>query len=217
MKKLLCILLAAVLTVSLWACNNQADTGDDTPTTPPIEGPDFSLGETTDTAYYNTVFGLICTLSEDWSFITLQELREWNGIVGELTYEEMHKTLKKAELVNLTEATRKDGLAGISVSMEKRGLTEIDSLNLKEYIESSIPVVEDQFEAGGYTDTLIEPTTLRVSGVEYDVMMITSRYSNIPIYVARLCYKTGRYVVVVSVWSMLSNEIPQLLEHIVII
>lgn len=217
MKKFLCLLLAFVTSLGLCACNNQADTGNDTPTTPPIEDPDFSLGETTDTTYYNTVFGLICNLSEDWSFITLQELREWNGIVGDLTYEEMHKTLKKAELVNLTEATRKDGLAGISVSMEKRGLTEIDSLNLKEYIESAIPVVEDRFEAGGYTDTLIEPTTLRISGVEYDGMMITSHYSGYPLYETRLCYKTGRYVIVVSVWSILSNEVPQLLEHIIII
>jgi len=216
MKKFLCLLLVLVTSLGLCACHKPS-TPDDTPTTPPITDPDFSLGETTDTTYYNTVFGLICNLSEDWSFITLQEFREWNGIVGELTYEEMHKTLKNAELVNLTQATREDGLASISVTIEKRGLTEIDSLNLKEYIESSIPVAESQFEAGGYTDTLIQYKTFPISGVEYDGMMITSRFSDYPIYEATLCYKSGRYVILISVWSIFSNELPQLLEHIVII
>ena len=88
MKKIISLLLAMALVLSLAACGSSAEApkGDIKPledTQPAEEDNSFSLGVMQGGVYENAYAGIACALNENWTYKTAEELQDIQGLTRE--------------------------------------------------------------------------------------------------------------------------------------
>lgn len=209
MKKILCILLAAVITMGLCACTGDDDVrGDITPT-----DPQFSLGSTANSTYKNDFLGLSCTLPSDWEFFTDEEIRELNNIVGELVGDELQAALEKADVIYDMYASAQGGMTTINVALEKLSVLQAASMDMKTYLESQFTALKTALENMGCSDVQLEYQKITVGGKEFDGVVITSNIMGVPFYETIFCFVKGRYVANVTIGSVQTDETAKILGY----
>ena len=96
MKRILLVLLAVMMVVSLWGCTGNEDVrGQVSGNTKPAgeetvqqTEPAVSMGKTESNVYKNDFLGISCALSSDWVFYTDEQIRELNNFAADAAGEE---------------------------------------------------------------------------------------------------------------------------------
>jgi len=209
MKKLLCILLATVLTMGLLACSGDEDIRGDVPPT----DPQLALGSTANNTYKNDFLGLSCSLPSDWVFYTDEEIRELNNIVGDLVGDELEAALEKADVIYDMYASAPGGMATINVAMEKLSVLQAVSVNLKTYLESQFATLKTALENMGCSNVQLEYQKVTVDGKEFDGVAITADIMGVPFYETLFCFVKGRYIANVTIGSVQTDNAATILDY----
>lgn len=239
MKKLFCLLLSALLLLSLFGCvpNPENLRGEietpsssttlqgevETPTNSTTasskaedsssDGPEFSLGTTENNHYYNNLFGISCTIPSDWVFYTDEQMMELNNLTMDMFDGDIAEALKNATIIYDMFAQDSYGFNSTNVNMELLEPMQFVMLNLKENIESMLPALEQSYANMGYTNIQSAYTRVTVDGKEYDGMKVSAQIQGINIYSISFCYKRAYYLVNVNVTSFITDETDTLLSY----
>ena len=109
MKKLIVIMLCLMMMTSLIACSKSPSEGEvrgeqttNEKTQEESEAEtsekEFSLGETDGLVYENKFIGIGCTLEDNWSFYSDEEIMELNNYTADVAGEDYEKIMEGADL-----------------------------------------------------------------------------------------------------------------------
>ena len=240
MKKLFCLLLSALLLISLCGCvpntgnlrgeietpsssedlrgevqtpSSSENISDDDETPPTTSEPVLSLGKTENNRYHNDYFGVSCTLPSDWFFYTDEEIRELNNFTMDSLDEDFAENLKNATIIYDMFAKTPNGFNFTNITMEKLTPLQVLTSDLKTALESQFPTLESSYANMGYTNIQTAYQKVTVDGKEYDGMKLTAQLQGIDFYVVSICYLKKSYLVSVSVASLVTDDTDTLLSY----
>ena len=225
MKKILCSLLAILMLASLCGCASGGDSsnirgeivgGNAAPveTAPPATEPAFSFGKTAANTYKNDFLGISCTLPEEWTFYTDQQILEMNSLTGEFLDEETAKLVEDAAIIYDMMAVKQEDGSTISVNLEKLSAVQLLALDIQASLEAQIDTIISTYENMGYTDVQVVSEKITVDGKEYDNLTITAKIMDLDFYAHCFAFRKGSYLANVTVCSMLEDSTATYLSYL---
>ena len=192
MKKILCLILAALTCISLCACGAKevpedevrgeiVEGGDAAGDNEAQEGgsdsekePEFSIGKASGNTYKNDFLGLSCTLPSDWTFYSEEQMLEMNNFTGSYLDETVQEQIKNATIIYDMYAVRGNTGSSISINLEKLSKAQAAVLDLKDTLEAQISAIKNGYSNMGYTDIEISYQKVKVDGRSLDALLLTA-------------------------------------------
>lgn len=222
MKSVTVPVVALLLSFALCACAEPAEprgevivnTTQSAPeTTQATEEPaGLSIGETAGQTYQNAFIGIGCTLPEEWTFYTDEQIRELNAISAELAGEEYQKALEAATVIYDMYVIHDNGMDSINVNLEKINGLYLATLDLKENMENAAGMLEQALGNMGYTDFTYRLATTAIEDEEFVCMDTVSRYDDIIMYQRLISVKCNGYLANITVTTFDENRNDILME-----
>lgn len=225
MKKLISIILAAVMLLSLCACGGKEDgvtepsttvptTPTTVPTTAPVETQAPQLGSYENGVYSNSYIGIKCTVDQEWYVYNNEEMAQLNGLVLDtMTDEDLVEQLKNADVAYLFYAMKNDGLISMNITMEKLNLVSGILLDEKSYAKASVQQLPAALESMGMTDVTAQEEMFTFAGQEHAGISVHSTYSGVDFYEKLICIKAGEYMAVITLASYGEDVTSELLNY----
>lgn len=232
MKKFVRILAALLALLLLAGCGAEPEEvgGQLTPaddSTTPVEATEVSdpekkaaLGRLEGGVYTNGYTGYGCTLDENWTFYSAEELQELPENVAELMEgSELAETGDFLGQITDMMAENANDLTTINVLYQKLSMQDrlvYMALNEEQIIDATLgqmdAMVDAYAQAGIMVDTM-EKTTVTFLGEERTALLTSATIEGIPYYTLQLFdYHLGQYSVTLTLASYVENNTAQLLE-----
>lgn len=198
MKKVLALITALVLAISLCACGKKDIRGK-------ISGEnggdevEFSLGVVDGLTYENAFIGLGCTLDSDWSFYSDEQIRELNNVLTDIAGDEYVEMMKNADIVYDMYATDSSGTNILNVNLEKVNFLQLAVLDVGEALEGQVPALVDTLVNIGYHNVNCVRTTVIVGDEEYDAIKASSEFGDAKMYETIFAKKCSGYLANITV------------------
>lgn len=213
MKKLLALTLVIIMVCSLSGCglvknivnrylnkpqtdinyeiNEFADVTEVTETQ--AEEKTFSLGTISGTTYESEFLSIGCTLSDDWTFYTDEEIKELNNMSTDLAGEEYEKLMEQSTIVYDMMASSNDQLSSVNIVLEKSNEMAVSAFDLEKNGDVIAQSAKPSLENIGFTDVNYTITTTEFLGEEvqclkWDMKMGTMDYYEIQVFVKAYDY-----------------------------
>ncbi len=232
MKKLIAIMLAALMVLSLAACGEEpalttipittAATTEPTtvPTTAPttvpetteavIEGP--KLGTVEGNTYTNAFLGITATLDADWAFANEEEMAQIRGMTVEaMTDESLAEMLETSGTVMDMYAMDAQG-RNINIVLENLNIIQTIALTEKAYAESASDQVPATLEGMGCENVTTEVTEISFAGQTHAALKIYARIMGTDIYETLVMVKQGNYIACITVTSFVEDTTTEILD-----
>ncbi len=188
MKRLAALALAGLLVLCLAACGSKGD------------AVSYTAGVVDGSIYTNRYFGFAVTLSEDfgWTYFTDDQIAQVTGQAADaLDSEEFNKMLESGQTVTEMYAFRNDS-ATVNVGVENLGAVNGAKMDESAYADASLEVLPDQLTAAGFTNLVLNKTTLTFAGAEHYGINIIGEVQGVALQETLACVKVGNYVAVVT-------------------
>ena len=232
MKKFVRILAALLALLLLAGCGAEPEEvgGQLTPaddSTTPVEATEVpdpekkaALGRLEGGVYTNGYTGYGCTLDENWTFYSAEELQELPENVAELMEgSELAETGDFLGQITDMMAENANDLTTINVLYQKLSMQDrlvYMALNEEQIIDATLgqmdAMVDAYAQAGIMVDTM-EKTTVTFLGEERTALLTSATIEGIPYYTLQLFdYHLGQYSVTLTLASYVENNTAQLLE-----
>lgn len=179
-----------------------------------------ALGRLEGGVYTNSYTGYGCTLDENWTFYSADELQELPENVAELMEgSELAETGDFLGQITDMMAENVNDLTTINVLYQKLSMQErlaYMALNEEQIMDATLgqmdAMVDAYAQAGIMVDTM-EKTTVTFLGEERTALLTSSTIEDIPYYTLQLFdYHLGQYSVTLTLASYVENNTAQLLE-----
>ena len=216
MKKILSLLLATIMLLSLCACGGSTDDvrGETSPqATSSEETPEYSFGKASGSSYKNDFLGISCELPEGWVFYTEQQLLEMNNIISEFVDEDALEQLRNASIIYDMYASDSN-FNSITVNLEKFNALQMATLDIKASLEGQKDGIISSYQGMGYQDIQVEYQKVTVDGQEYDGLVIDASIQGVSFYAKAFAFKKGNYLANVTVASVGSDATDTILSYI---
>lgn len=201
MKRASTLLLALVMVFTLAAISPAARAEDS-----------FGTGTIQDNVYWNETMKIGCALDENWYFYSEEEILEVNGMTAEALDGEIAEILESGGTLTDMFAQSMETGANVNVVFERVSLANSLFYNEKSYIEASFATVEDAFAQLGIEDVEFTIQETEFMGETHCSVLITGMYSGVPIYEQVVVVKDGRNFTVVTVFTVLEEELEEVLS-----
>lgn len=229
MKKIPVFLIAISLLFALSACSSGDDevrgSVDNTDNKPPVAGDvaengentgtneegqstetDYEMGSINGGAYTNTFLGIGCTLDENWTYYSDEQLLELNGLVADAVQDEdIAQMLKDNEVIYDMYAAADDGMVSMNICFENLGVLYGTALDESSYIDMASENAVQALESMGYSSLSYEKKTVDFAGAERQCLAITGTIQEVPCYEEVICIKEGNYMAVITLASFYEN------------
>lgn len=222
MKKWIAAILAVMMVLSMAACGSQEPPVSNlTPNnnTNTEQKDTVSLGQMQGGIYTNTYAGFQCTLDENWTYKTAEELQELPDTAKDL----FEGTAIDAELLTTTViadmmAENATTLANINVQYQKLDLaqrlvfaTATEEQVIDETLKDKDTLISSYTQAG-MSDVTMEKKTVTFLGEERSGIYTTATISGIPCYIMQIVdYSKGSYGVTLTLTSYMEDTTDSLL------
>lgn len=201
MKRATTLLLALVMVFTLAAISPAAMAEDS-----------FGTGTIQDNVYWNETMKIGCALDETWYFYSEEEIMEANGTTAEVLEGEIAEMIENGGAITDMFAQNLETGATLNVVFERVSLANSLLYNEKNYIEASIPTVEDAFAQLGIENVELTIQDMEFMGETHCAVLITGLYSDVPVYEQVAVVKDGRNFIVVTIFSVLEGEAEEVLS-----
>ena len=201
MKRATTLLLALVMVFTLAAISPAARAEDN-----------FGTGTIEDNVYWNETMKIGCALDETWYFYSEEEIMEANGLTADMLEGKIAEMIENGGAITDMFAQNLETGATLNVVFERVSLANSLLYNEKNYIEASIPTVEEAFAQMGIEDMAFTVQEAEFMGETHMILQITGLYSGVPVYEQVAVVKDGRNFTVVSAFSMLEGEAEEVLS-----
>lgn len=201
MKRATTLLLALVMVFTLAAISPAARAEDN-----------FGTGTIEDNVYWNETMKIGCALDETWYFYSEEEILEANGMTADMLEGKIAEMIENGGAITDMFSQNLETGATLNVVFERVSLANSLLYNEKNYIEASIPTVEEAFAQMGIEDVAFTIQEAEFMGETHMILQITGLYSGVPVYEQVAVVKDGRNFIVVTVFSVLEGEAEEVLS-----
>lgn len=201
MKRAFSCILALVMVFTLAAISPAARAEDS-----------FGTGTIQDNVYWNETMKIGCALDENWYFYSEEEILEVNGMTAEALDGEIAEIIESGGTLTDMFAQSMETGANVNVVFERVSLANSLFYNEKSYIEASFATVEDAFAQLGIENVEFTIQEMEFMGETHCSVLITGMYSGVPIYEQVVVVKDGRNFIVVTVFTVLEEELEEVLS-----
>ena len=233
MKKFPVLLIALSLLLTLAACGSNDDdvrgsVADPNSTTPSADGAsgqdgsadsgggqadgtDYEVGSMNGGVYTNNFIGIGCTLDENWTYYSDEQLLELNGLVADAVQDEdLSEMLKNNEVIYDMYAAADDGIVTMNICFENLGVLYGTTLDESSYIDIATENAITALESMGYSSVSNEKKSVEFAGAERQCLSITGTIQDVPCYEEVICIKQGNYMAVITLASFYENILEDL-------
>ena len=201
MKRATTLLLALVMVFTLAAISPAARAEDN-----------FGTGTIQDNVYWNETMKIGCALDETWYFYSEEEIMEANGLTADMLEGKISEMIENGGAITDMFAQNLETGATLNVVFERVSLPDSLLYNEKNYIEASIPTVEEALTQMGIEDVAFTVQEAEFLGETHTILQITGLYSGVPIYEQVAVVKDGRNFIVVTIFSVMEGEAEEVLS-----
>ena len=201
MKRATTLLLALVMVFTLAAISPAARAEDN-----------FGTGTIEDNVYWNETMKIGCALDETWYFYSEEEIMEANGLTADMLEGKISEMIENGGAITDMFAQNLETGATLNVVFERVSLPDSLLYNEKNYIEASIPTVEEALTQMGIEDVAFTVQEAEFLGETHTILQITGLYSGVPIYEQVAVVKDGRNFIVVTIFSVMEGEAEEVLS-----
>ena len=201
MKRATTLLLALVMVFTLAAISPAARAEDN-----------FGTGTIEDNVYWNETMKIGCALDETWYFYSEEEIMETNGLTADMLEGKIAEMIENGGAITDMFAQNLETGATLNVVFERVSLPDSLLYNEKNYIEASIPTVEEALTQMGIEDVAFTVQEAEFLGETHTILQITGLYSGVPIYEQVAVVKDGRNFIVVTIFSVMEGEAEEVLS-----
>lgn len=219
MKKSFCLLLAAIMMISLCGCfgdNKNDDVRGEIiggNTIKDEKEPGFSFGKTANNTYNNDFLGISCTLPAEWAFYTDKQILQLNNMVGDYLDEDVAELLEKATIIYDMYALNETEGSNMNINLEKLSAVQMISLDIKQTLEAQIDAIKSTYQNMGYTDINVEYQKIKVDGKEFDGLKITAKIQGIDFYASTFAFRKSNYLTNVAICSIQTDKTDTILSY----
>lgn len=219
MKRIFCLLLAAIMMISLCGCLGDNKNDDvrgeiiDGNTIQDEKEPGFSFGKTANNTYNNDFLGISCTLPAEWAFYTDEQILQLNNIVGDYLDEDVAELLEKATIIYDMYAINETEGSNMNINLEKLSTVQMISLDIKQTLEAQIHAIKSTYQNMGYTDTNVEYQKIKVDGKEFDGLKLTAKIQGIDFYASTFTFRKSNYLANITICSIQTDKTDTILSY----
>ena len=157
------------------------------------------LGEMEGGTYWNDDLGFGCELDSEWVFFTEEQVAEMNQLaIDAYDDEAIREQLSKANMFYDMAAQRVDGMGMLQVVVENIGIVYGAILTEEQYLDISMPQLETQLPAAGYTNLSMEKVTVEFAGRECIAASVYGEVNGVAIYQLLVPIKVGTQIALYS-------------------
>lgn len=167
---------------------------------------DLELGSVNGGTYENAYFGIGCTLDENWTYATEEELAAAIGETADmLDSEEFREMMLESNSFFDMQATSSMG-HNVSVAVEDLGALYGTILSVDSYVELATESLEEQLNSAGMSLQSLEQETVSFAGADHTAIRLHTIYSvpdfgDLDIYQLVVVIKQGNYIAAVTISS----------------
>ena len=210
MKRILCLILAALMMVSVFAgCTTGNVKGEVSQNS---EG-EFGLGKAQGNTYKNEFLGLECSLPDSWSFYNDSQIAELNGVAQDYLDEDAAEALENANIIYDMYASNGDDYSSININLEKLSTTQSLTMSVKEALEAQLPTIKQAFGNMGYENVSAEYTTVTVDEKTFDGITLCAEIEGVKFYEKIFSFKKGSYMANITVATMETDKSEEILKY----
>lgn len=213
MKKILAILLAAILVIGLAACGTTnedvrgtvEDANNTEQTTEAQTDEDFEIGTANGSVYKNKFLGITAEFGSEWHLYSDEECKELNEQVIGTVSDDYAEQMKNANYFYDMMASNETNGSSVNIILQNMGL-QAAFTNITESLKQGCEEAKTSYENMGYTDVKYEIIKTQFLGEERDGSVITSKINGFDYYTKQVLYMKGKYAVSVSVGALSEDE-----------
>lgn len=227
MKKLFILLLAVAMVISFAACGSTDDvrgdqidntvsddfSSDNDSIASGSQDEQFSLGVVDGLTYENDFIGLGCTLGNDWTFYTDEQIRELNNATIDMAGEDFAELMENATVIYDMYASKNDTFDNINITLEKVDVLQLIGLDIESNYEQLAPTMIQSIENMGYSNVTYEIGTATIGGEEYASFDLTAEIQGVKMYQTSISIKCNGYLANISVTTYEQNKVNDILKN----
>lgn len=194
MKKSASLVALLMVAVMLCACGTGSDLSSDN------SSASFTLGKVVDNQYTNEFLGITCTLDEQWTFYTDEQIKKVNNITADMLDEDIAAQLENANFVYDMMASSESG-ASVSVNIENLGLSGV-AMTAETYLSMQIDTLKTSLEQMGFSNVVIENKTYDFAGNSEEGVYVHASVNGVIFEEAVVVLKRGMRFANISVGTV---------------
>jgi hypothetical protein len=164
----------------------------------------FTLGTVNGDAYESTFLGYGIRL-ENWTFADEKQIAEANNWGEQYLSSDIQELIDQSETFTEMFAESEDGMANINIQYQKKAIYK--SIELDAMIDMIIPEMKNTFEQAGYTNLVMEKTSVTLGGDVYPGINITGEVYGVPVYQRQVYIQRGEYVAYITLTCFVENTL----------
>lgn len=202
MKKALALVLAAMMIFALAAC------GDDI-----LGKGEMKLGTVNGLTWENEFIGIGCTMDDDWTFKTDDEILAMNKLTQDMVTDDLADLLKDADLVYDMAAATGTDLSNMMVTLQKLNSLQLAALNIANELEKSYDISESSLINMGCANLTHSISTITFDGKTFDALVISASISGLTMNQTTFAIKCNGYLASISVTTVGEYDMADLIDN----
>ncbi len=183
MKRILTIILSAVILLSFTACSSEPE-------------PEFSLGTVNGSVYENTFIGIGCDLGDEWTYFSDEQIMEQNNVAANLAGEEYRKQMLTASVIYDMFASHSNQVSTIGVNLEK--INALTAFNIDSYLEDAVPSIKLGLGNMGFTNITHNIGKVKIGSENFTCLNVNSELGEFKMYQTIVAIKCNGYLACVT-------------------
>lgn len=207
MKKIVLLLLALALVISLISCGSSNNAGEESVDSSDPENTveadtkkeekGFKFGSVDANSYYSIFADYGIKLDDDWTFYSDDQIKELNGLT-DLSEEDVKKKVNNATIIIDMLAINKNS-DNISFMFEKADSVTIKYTELDKILDNALGGALSSFENANVTDIVNSKETIQLLDREFGVLRVSGNILNassetVKVYQTQLFVKCDGYI-----------------------
>ena len=172
-------------------------------------GKAFSRGVVENNTYKSEFLGVSAEFSEEWSFLSDEEINSLNSITEELLPEEINDKLENAEIIYDIEVTNASSGSSVGVNFENLRLLGSLMLDEKGYLSSQIDGITEALGELNLSDIKTEIVKVDFAGRDTYAIRIVATISEMNFYEYLVAVKEGEYMANISLAGVDEEELKE--------
>lgn len=176
--------------------------------TPAIPAEDlFKFGTVSQNTYENKFLGIGCNVGSDWTLLSNDEIKEYNGVSADATQEEIDEHILNSFLLVDMVASKEDDQSVIMVfTMSDLGTGSFGTLDMEEFMNSYVETTRDTMISAGYQDLTVERNDVTVDSKTFYGISASGEFEGVATYQTVLCIKTDYYITLIQITTPTQEE-----------
>lgn len=185
MKRFLMLILAVAMLTSLVSCT-------------PTPEPEFTVGTVEGSVYENPFIGIGCNLGDEWTYFTNEQIMQQNNVAAELAGEEYKQMMANATVFADMFASHSDQVSTVGVNIEKIDKVELAVLNIKSYLESAVPSIEQSLGNMGFVNITHSIGSVKLGDTDMTCLNVVSSLGEFKMYQTIVAIKCNGYLACIT-------------------